>query len=447
MSAGEPTAAAYALPPADRKSWLDRSLSLFTDVRAGEGATALLMLFNIFLLLICYSVIKTVREPLILLGGGAEVRSYTAAGQALVLMGFVPLYSWFASRVDRVRLLVGVTLFFIVCIELFAVSVSARVPYVGVAFFIWVGIFNISLVAQFWSFANDIYSKDAGDRLFPIILIGMTAGAPLGSFISGHLFGLGFTPPLILQISAVLLVASLLLYLLVNARETRRVVSPQPALAVGGGFGLVFRSPYLRLIALLIVLLNVVNTTGEYVIARLLTAHANELALVNPAFNKQAYIGAFTGDYQFWVNVVAVLLQAFVTSRLIKRAGLRGALLALPFIALGGYAVIAAGVTFSVVRWIKTAENATDYSVMNTARQLLWLPTSREEKYKAKQAIDTFFVRGGDLLSAVVVYVGTAIIGMGVGGFAFTNVMLTLAWIAIALLILRHHRQLASLAT
>src|SRR3954454_7491638 len=103
-----------------QKSRLDRALSIFADVHVGEGATALLMLANIFLLLICYSVIKTVREPLILLGGGAEVRSYAAAGQALVLMGFVPLYSWFVSRVDRVRLLVGVTLFFIVCIELFA---------------------------------------------------------------------------------------------------------------------------------------------------------------------------------------------------------------------------------------------------------------------------------------------------------------------------------------
>ena len=80
------------------------------------------MLVNIFLLLVCYSVIKTVREPLILLGGGAEVRSYAAAGQALLLMGFVPLYSWFASRVDRARLLVGVTLFFIACIELFALG-------------------------------------------------------------------------------------------------------------------------------------------------------------------------------------------------------------------------------------------------------------------------------------------------------------------------------------
>jgi ATP:ADP antiporter, AAA family len=443
MSASTP-AAAYAGPGSEDKSWLDRTLSLFSDVHAGEGATAVLMLFNIFLLLICYSIIKTVREPLILLGGGAEVRSYTAAGQAVVLMGFVPLYSWFASRVDRVKLLVGVTLFFIVCIELFALAVSAGVPYVGVAFFIWVGIFNISLVAQFWSFANDIYTKEAGDRLFPIILIGMTAGAPLGSFVAGRLFGLGFTPPLILQLSAALLGGCLLLYVVVSAREKRRAAAPVEALAVGGGFALVFRSPYLRLIALLIVLLNVVNTTGEYLIARLLSAHTNELAAANAAFNKQAYIGSFTGDYQFWVNVTAVLLQAFVTSRLIKSAGLRGVLLALPLIALGGYSVIALGAGFAMVRWIKTAENATDYSVMNTARQLLWLPTAREEKYKAKQAIDTFFVRGGDLVSAAVVYVGTTIIGMGVAGFAINNVVLTLVWIGVAVMILKEHRKLTA---
>jgi len=156
------------------RSRIDRALSLFTEVRNGEGALALLMLLNVFLLLICYSVIKTVREPLILLGGGAELRSYAAAGQALVLIGFVPLYSWLASRVDRTKLLVGVTLFFVACIELFAVAVTQHVPYVGVAFFIWVGIFNISLVAQFWSFANDIYTKDTADRLFPVIVIGMT---------------------------------------------------------------------------------------------------------------------------------------------------------------------------------------------------------------------------------------------------------------------------------
>jgi ATP:ADP antiporter, AAA family len=428
--------------PIEEKTWLDRALSVFTEVRAGEGGTAVLMLLTVFLLLVCYSVIKTAREPLILLGGGAEVRSYTAAGQALVLMGFIPLYSWFASRVDRIKLLVGVSLFFIVNIELFALAVAAGMPYVGVAFFIWVGIFNMSLVAQFWAYANDIYTKEAGDRLFPMIVIGQTAGAPLGAFIAGHLFRAGFTPQAILQISAVLLAVGVLVYLAINARVTPRARDHVETLTGGGGFGLVLKSGYLRLIAAMMILLNAVNTTGEYFVSHLATDHARALAAADASFNAQAYLGSFFGDYQFWVNVAAFALQAFVASRLVRYQGLRGVLLALPLIALGGYTVIAAGVGFAVVRWIKTAENATDYSIMNTARQLLWLPTSRDEKYKAKQAIDTFFVRSGDLLSAAIVFLGTSVLQLSISRFAMVNVALTVAWIGLALLVLGRHQAL-----
>ena len=83
---------------------------------------------------------------------------------------------------------------------------------------------------------------------------------------------------------------------------------------------------------------------------------------------------------------------------------------------------------------------------MNTARQLLWLPTTREEKYKAKQAIDTFFVRGGDVLSAVVVYVGAGVLHLTVQQFALANVVLTLAWLLTALLILEPHKRAAAVS-
>ena len=273
----------------------------------------------------------------------------------------------------------------------------------------------------------------------------MTAGAPLGSLVAGRLSAAHFAPQMILQVSAALLLLSLGLYLAVNARETLRAPSTQEqgALAAGNGFALVLKSRYLRLIALLIVLLNVVNTTGEYLVAHLVELYAREAAAADSTFSQEAWIGAFAGSYQFWVNVVALLLQFFVTSRLVKYAGLRGALLALPLIALGGYSIVALGVTFAVVRWIKTAENATDYSIMNTARGLLWLPTTREEKYKGKQAVDTFFVRAGDLLQAGLVYAGTHFLLLSVRGFAVVNVLLTLGWLAVAFAILRENRALA----
>src|ERR671918_245577 len=95
-----------------RKGWLDRSLSLLSDVRAGEGAGALLLAMNVFALLAFYYILKTVRESLILSEAGAEVKSYAAAGQALLLLAFVPAYGALASRVNRVTLISGVSVFF-----------------------------------------------------------------------------------------------------------------------------------------------------------------------------------------------------------------------------------------------------------------------------------------------------------------------------------------------
>src|SRR5512144_1849211 len=115
--------------PGATPGWLEWLLRPFTDVEPGEAGTALLMFLNLLLLLLGYYVLRTVREPLIL-ASGAEVKSYSAAGQALALMGFVPLYGWFSSQVDRMKLIVGFILFFIVCIELFSLAGHSGLPYV-----------------------------------------------------------------------------------------------------------------------------------------------------------------------------------------------------------------------------------------------------------------------------------------------------------------------------
>jgi len=448
-------------PPA-RPGALDRLLGLFSDVHAGEGTRALLMLANVFLILVAYYIIKTVREPLILgtevpvflqkfgIKGPAEVKAYAAAGQALVLMAFVPAYSWFASRVDRMKLIVGVTLFFMANILAFALSVAAGVAFIGVAFYVWVGFFSLSIIAQFWSYANDIYTKDAGNRLFPVIGIGATAGSPVGAWIAGQLFGAHVSVTVMLFVAASLLFASLGIYVVVNRDTARTKVSAaaggttQATLGRSDGFSLVFANRYILLIAVLLVVLNVVNTVGEYLLSHLVVEHASALAAADPGFDKNAYIGAYYGSYFFWVNVLAVALQAFVASRLVKYFGLAGVLFALPLIALGAYGMVAVGATLAIVRVAKTAENSTDYSVMNTAKQLLWLPTSREEKYKAKQAVDSFFVRLGDLTAAFVVFAGTAWVTLDSGGFALVNLGFVAVWLVLAVALARWNRRLTS---
>ena len=438
---------------------LDRLLGVFSDVRPGEGARALLMLVNVFLILVSYYIIKTVREPLILtteipeflqrlgIKGPAEVKAYAAAGQAVVLMAFVPAYSWFASRVDRMKLVLGVTGFFVANILTFALAVTAGVDHVGVFFYIWVGFFSLSIIAQFWSYANDIYEKEAGNRLFPIIGIGATAGSPLGAWIAGHMFeARSGGPQVMLYVAAALLSTTGLLYLIANGSgRTRKDAAAVPEKPMGGkgGFSLVLSSRYIMLIAGLLVLLNIVNTVGEYILSHLVVAHAAEAFQGDPAFDKNAYIGAFYGNYFFWVNVTAVLLQAFLASRLVKWFGLAGVLFALPVISLGAYGLVAVGATLSVVLFAKTAENSTDYSVMNTARQLLWLPTNREEKYKAKQAVDSFFVRMGDLVAAFVVFAGTNWLLLEARGFAVLNLVVVAVWMMVAVVLVRENRRLS----
>jgi AAA family ATP:ADP antiporter len=151
---------------------------------------------------------------------------------------------------------------------------------------------------------------------------------------------------------------------------------------------------------------------------------------------------AFSGSMTAAVNLVGFVLQLFVTSRVIRRIGVRGALFVLPAIALVNYSIIFAAPVLAMVRIGKILENSTDYSIQNTLRQALFLPTSRESKYKAKAAIDTFFTRVGDVVSAGAVALGQ-LTGFTVAAFASINVGLTIAWLGVAALIAREHRRRA----
>jgi AAA family ATP:ADP antiporter len=384
-------------------------------------------------------VLKTVREPLILATGGAELKSYAAGAQAAILLLYVPLYGALAARLPVQRLVIWVNLAMIACIQFFYLTGRAGMTFVGFAFFVFIGIFSLTLIAQFWSFANDIYKKSEGDRLFPIIAVGATAGAPLGAALASELFALGVTPWAMMQIASVLLLLHTGLYAWVKRRSTG---DQKTAQSTANGFSLVLKSRYLRLIALLLVVLNVINTTGEYILANMVTHQADTLAAASSAFDKSAFIGEFYGNYFFWVNVASVLLQMFAVSRIVKAFGMAGVLFTLPIVALGAYGLAVSGASLALVRWVKTAENACDYSVMNTAKQMLWLPTTREEKYSAKQAIDTFFVRCGDMLSAAVVFIGTQRLTLSTSQFSLTNVGLVVIALAVAYLLLREYRHL-----
>jgi AAA family ATP:ADP antiporter len=507
---------------AARRSPLESFLGLFADVRGGEGLLSLIMTVNIFLVLLSYYVLKPIRDSLI--GNatrfgleGDELKAYLAALMAFLIIGIVRLYSTLASKYNRVTLLNITSGFIVSCVLIFFVLLKVlaiKGAGIAIAYFVWLGIVNVFIIAQFWSYANDIYSEKQGKRLFALIAIGQSVGAILGAWLSQQ-YGKEYTFVLLFS-AAIVLTISMVLYNVANRRVAKRgtggtegdeqaadkEIAADEKLSKDGGFKLVWQSKYLFYIALMILVANLVNTTGEFIITKTFIAERNRLYpddmytqewvngvkadkrevpddfkdedifVIEPdkvptplvaSMDKSLWFSftevemtrtdkidaahkgfgtSFFGSFYFWVNLCGAIIQMFLVSRIFKFFGVRRALFVLPLIAFMGNAFFGMVGTLMALRIAKTAENSTDYSLQNTVKQALFLPTSREEKYKAKQTIDMFFVRLGDAASAGLVAIGIHVLFLSTQGFAFVNVALVVVWLFICIRIYREHKKL-----
>ena len=421
---------------------LAKLLRPFTKVHPDEAATVGLMTATAFLLLTAYYLLKTVREPLILLQGGAEVKLYARAGQAVLMVGVVHLYSELARRVGRTKLLSIVFLFFISNLAVFAVLAKIDAP-IGLAFFLWVGVFSYTVVAQFWALAADIYSEEQGRRLFPIIGAGSSIGAVVGGLFAKALVPFG--APVLMGTAVVILLGCVALIVGIERREqtsTIEVKRDEPhsevPLAAESAWRLLAHDRYLWFIAGMVVFLNWVNSSGEYLLDRTLLVAAKQAAAHGVA--SQTFVGAFKADYYFWYNSIGVALQLFAVSRILRVVGVRKALFFLPAFGLVAYGSAVLFPVLAVMRLVKIGENALQYSLQDTTRNALFLVTSRVEKFVGKTAVDTIAVRVGAILSAVMVYTGTRH-GWSLATFAAINVGLALAWVGFVILIGKEHRR------
>jgi AAA family ATP:ADP antiporter len=437
-----------------------RSLERLAGARVGAGEWRAVLCFvaALFLLLAAYYILKVVREPLILATDGAVSRSYARAVQAALLVAVVPTYSALANRMSPAGLVQFVYLFFIVSLAIF-VACGLSGLHVGFAFLVWLGIFSTMSIAQFWSLANDLLTETEGERLFPLVAIGGTLGAIAGAQIAAH--GIPWLGPFGLMVLAASLVGGCMALTSCAADAWRKRPTPddrQEATQGGrdsrvvrdphSGFTLLLRDRYLMLIACAVLLVNVVNTTGDYVLAELVSRAASVAAAgaADAAAARQAYIGTFYGHFQTTISLLTSLAQVLLVARLFRWAGLERALLVLPLFVLLGYGSIAVWPLLGLVVTVKVIENSTEYSLQNTLQQALFLPTSRDAKYKAKAAIDTFVVRAGDVGSAALVYVGSTL-ALGVRGFAVANVLIGTAWIVLAWRLSRRHRTISAKAS
>ncbi|HET8690781.1 MAG TPA: Npt1/Npt2 family nucleotide transporter [Steroidobacteraceae bacterium] len=427
-----------------RADRLDRCLSLLAPVRRGEGYAVSVLFLQAFSLMLAYYLVRPVREALILTQGGAEFRSYAVAVQAALLLVIIPAFSAWVRRVESKRIYALVNAFFVSHLILFCAATLAGWR-IGFAFFVWGSLFSVMAVTQFWVFVTDLFNVNAGERLFGLIAVGLSAGAFAGAQLASNLIDAFGAHGLMLASAASLSLATML-----SLRA--RAAVPEPARCDArtmparghwlGGFAVIARSRYLVAIAALVVLLNWVTSAGDYVLTSWLVDIA---ARVAPG-EESGYIGHFMGRYCAAVTAVGFLVQLLLVSRIIQFAGLARALLVTPLAFVAGYLAVGIVPAFMLLQAVLVLQRSFDYSLLNTTRNALMLPMEREAKYQAKTAIDTFFFRAGDLLASGSVFIGTRVFDEARTQFIWLIVVLSLTMLLVAWLVSREYARRGALA-
>jgi AAA family ATP:ADP antiporter len=446
-------------------SGLERVLRLFTDVHPGEGLTAVVLFANVFLMLCAYYFVKPLRDGWIAASAisgfsSVEIKAYASFAQGVILLAAITGYARLVVRWPRRELIIRTTLLCMASLLVFWALYHAQIPGAAIVFYIWVGIFSALGVSQFWAFAADLYTDERGKRLLPMIALGATAGAVAGSFVAEEIVESGALDSSALLLAAnVPMLAGIALTTVADMRGptgegVQRLNRPPAAVPADGDqrrgvLSLVLNTRYLIAVAAMMLLTHWVSTNADNLLFRTLQeALTNELAArgVSDPHAAQVFVRegttAFYGRFFFWVNLSALVLQAFMASRLLKYGGLGLILLLLPAMTLLSQSAMAVVPLLLVVRAMRIAESSTAYSINNTAQQVLWLPATAEMKYKAKPAIDTFMVRVGDGLAALTVFLGVRLLAVSTRSLFLFNVILAAVWLLAGVFVVRENRRL-----
>ncbi|MGE8327454.1 NTP/NDP exchange transporter [Pseudomonas urmiensis] len=372
---------------------LDQGLNLKPD----EGPAVIAGLALFYLLFTGYFMLRPVRETMGV-AGGVDNLQWLFTGTFVVTLICLPLFGWLASRVKRRRILPWTYAFFASNLLLFAV-LFARDPdaiWQARAFYIWLSVFNLLAISLAWSVLADLFSSEQGKRLFGLL----AAGASLGG-LTGPVLGTLLVAPLghagLLVLACLLLLGSIGATLYLQRWRDRH---PLPAMSehpaskpLGGnpfaGATAVLRSPYLLGIALFVVLLASVSTFLYFEQAR----------IVSETFSDRTRQTQVFGLIDSVVQALAILTQVFITGRLARRLGVGVLLVAVPLVMAAGFLWLAMAPVFAVFVVVMVVRRAGEYALVRPGREMLFTVLPAEDKYKAKNFIDTVVYRGGDALS------------------------------------------------
>ncbi|MBF8708997.1 MFS transporter [Pseudomonas putida] len=374
-----------------------RRLDQGLNIQPGEwpAVTAGLLLF--YLLFTGYFMLRPVRETMGV-AGGVDNLQWLFTGTFIATLACLPLFGWLASKVPRRRILPWTYGIFASNLLLFAV-LFARNPdasWTARAFYIWLSVFNLLSISLAWSVLADLFSTAQGKRLFGLL----AAGASLGG-LSGPIMGTLLVAPLghagLLVLAAAFLLGSIGATLYLQRWRTRHPLPAQAERAdsrpLGGnpfaGATAVLRSPYLLGIALFVVLLASVSTFLYFEQAR----------IVSETFTDRTRQTQVFGLIDTVVQALAILTQVFLTGRLARRMGVGVLLVAVPLVMAAGFMWLALAAVFAVFVVVMVVRRAGEYALVRPGREMLFTVLPAEDKYKAKNFIDTVVYRGGDALS------------------------------------------------
>ena len=424
--------------PAD--SGIARWLAAAINARPAELAGVLLAASCVFCMFCAYSVLRPIRETMGITSGVSTLPALFW-GTFIVMLAVQPVYGWLTSRYRRSAFLPWVYLFFVVNILGFYVWFNAQADHTWIArvYFVWLSVFNLFVVAVFWSLMADIFDREQAGRLFGFIAAGISLGGLAGARLAADL-----AEPLgtinLLLLSAGMLALALFLMLGV-LRWQRRSLAARPAAMPGedpdaklGGhsfaaFAQVLRSPYLALIALFVFLLTWISTF----------LYLEQQALVAQVFAERDAQTAFFSRIDFWVQAAALVIQLFLFGRLYRWLGFRALIVSIPLLMMLGFTILALVPTFAVLVGVMMIRRIGEYSITRPSRDTLYTVVTREEKYKAKSLIDTFVYRGGDATSASVHALVKGAFDLGLSGIAWCGAALAALWAVIAIRLGREH--------
>jgi len=391
--------------------------------------------FTYFFALLCsYYIIRPMRDEMGI-EGGIDKLQWMFTGTFLVMLAAVPLFGWVAKRFPVRQFLPYVYYFFIANLILFFVLFKTDLThaYVARAFFIWASVFNLFIVSVFWSFMTDIFNNDQARRLFGVIAAGGTAGALTGPVLTAALVNpLGPSNMLLISVGF-LAVAVWCIHRIVAWKRSINIDSsqdvalrPEKAVSdkepvIGGGIfagiRLVFSSSYLVGICFLILLYTTLATFLYF----------QQAQIVRDSFSDSASRTAIFAAMDFSVNFLTIVAQLLLTSRIVRKWGLSWALALIPILLGFGFLLLGMMPMLSILIAVQVLRRAGNYAVMKPAREMLYVVLGKEEKYKAKNFIDTVVYRGGDAVSAWA-YAGLQAAGISLGGIALVAVPLAGIW-------------------